>query len=673
MRTKTTWAALLLPALASAATTTGAPAGPASDTIVVTATRQPQPLDRVGSAISLITRQDILDRQATTAADILRSLPGIAVARSGPVGSQTQIRMRGAEANQLLVLIDGVEANDLAGADEFAFEHLSSYDIERIEVVRGPQSALWGSEALAGVINVVTRRPAAGLQADAFLEGGAYGTLNGGAYAGGRAGRGYASLSASRFDTGGNNAARSSAEDDGYDNSTASLATGFEFSPALKFDASYRHTRSGKAYDVESFATGLPADDANGDGRDDVFHSDTRQDYLRLGAHWDSFAGRWNHQFRYGLTDTSIDTQAEDLYSAGTIDRTSQDGRKSILSYQTSIGVTTDAPGNPADVLTLAIDHEREEFDQRGKVSSYDFDGDGVPDLVYDPNQSPSMHRMGYVAEYIATVSDDLTLAASIRHDDYSDFEDADTWRGTASWRPAGGPTRLHASIGTGVKAPTFTERFGYYPQQFAGNPSLKPEESTGWDIGVEQRLADGRIVADITYFRADLEDEINGTYCCTAGLFTAINMNGKSRRRGLEFTGSARLSEALTLDASYTYTDATEPAPGGGDRHEVRRPWHTAALNLDGKWLSGRLGLNLGIAYTGDREDVYFDGSFTPHRVELDNYTLVTVAASYDITRQISVYGRVENALDSDYEDVYGFNTPGAAAYLGLRLAMDR
>ncbi len=673
MRTQYAWAALLLPALASAETTTGAPAGPDRDTIIVTAARLPQPLDRTGSAVSLVTRQEIIDRQATTTASLLRDLPGIAVARSGPVGSQTQLRMRGAEANQVLVLIDGVEANDLAGADEFAFEHLGTLDIERIEVVRGPQSALWGSEALAGVINVVTRRPASGLQADAYLEGGAYGTVNGGAWAGGRAGRGYASVSASRFDTEGSNAARSGTEDDGYDNSTASVAGGFEISPALALDASYRHTSAGKAYDVESLATGLPADDANGDGRTDVFHTDARQDYLRVGASWDPLAGRWLHQLRYGLTDTSTDTLAEDLFSAGIIDHMSQDGRKSILSYQTSIGVTTDAPGNPADTLTLAIDHEREEFDQRGKVTSYDFDGDGVPDLVYDPNQSPSMDRTGYVAEYIATLGDNFTASASARHDDYSDFDDANTWRGTVSWRPAGGATRLHASIGTGVKTPTFTERFGYYPQQFAGNPDLRPEESTGWDAGVEQRFADGRVVADLTYFNADLEHEINGTYCCSAGLYTAINMAGKSRRRGVEFATSARLSGALALNAAYTYTDATEPAPGGGKQHELRRPWHTASLYLDGKWLSGRLGANLGLSYTGQREDIYYDGSFTPHRVGLGDYTLVTLAASYDITRRVSLYGRVENALDTDYEDVYGFNTPGAAAFIGLRLDMAR
>lgn len=671
MRTCLAWTGLLLSAPVMLTHAADVPGSRPDDTIIVTATALPQPLDRIGSAVSVVTREEIIERQASTSADLLRGLPGIAIARSGPVGAQTQLRMRGAEGNQVLVLIDGMAANDLAGADEFAFEHLNTFDIERIEVVRGPQSALWGSDALAGVINVVTRRPADGLRTGAFLEGGSFASFNGGAYTGGRFGRGFASAAFSRFDTHGVNAARSGSEDDAYDNSTVSLTGGFEFSPALNFDASYRHTSAGKDYDGESLFTGLPADDANGDGRTDVFHSELRQDYLRLGASWDPFAGRWTHQLRYGLTDTSTATRAENLFSAGTIDHTRQEGHKSALRYQTSIRMRADAHGNPADVLTLAVDHQREEFRQRGPVSSHDFDGDGVPDLVYDPNQDPAMHQTGYVAEYIAAISDDLTLSAAARHDDYSAFRNANTWRGTASWRPSGGLTRLHASRGTGVKTPTFTERFGFYPQQFAGNPSLQPEKSMGWDAGIERRFAAGNIVADLTYFHADLSNEINGLSCCVAGLYTATNMDGKSQRRGLEFTANARLSETWALNTTYTYTDASEPAPTGGDRHELRRPRHTAALHLIGKWWSGRLGLNTGLTYTGKRDDIYYDASFTPVRVSLRSYTLATLAARYEITPRLSVYTRVENAFGASYEDVYGFNTPGAAGYVGLRLGM--
>ena len=203
MRSQFVFAGLLAPAFAFA---DPSPAPP-QDTITVTAYLTPQPLDRAGSAVSIVGRDAIELRQAAVAAEALRSVPGLAIARSGPVGAQTQLRMRGAEANQVLVLIDGVEANDLATDDAFSFEHLTTFDIERIEVVRGPQSALWGSDALAGVINVVTRRPEQPLETGGFIEGGSFGTWNGGARIGGRTDRLSLVASASRLDTDGTNAA----------------------------------------------------------------------------------------------------------------------------------------------------------------------------------------------------------------------------------------------------------------------------------------------------------------------------------------------------------------------------------------------------------------------------------------------------------------------------------
>lgn len=656
----------------SAFTTTALASGPGPETIIVTAARLPQPIDQVGSAVSIVTRQDIDDRQATVVADVLRGLPGISIARSGPVGSQTQLRMRGAESNHVLVLIDGVPANDLAGADEFAFEHLHTFDIERIEVVRGPQSALWGSDALAGVINVLSRRPAEGLQAEARLEGGSFGTWNGGAWAGARNERGYASLSASRFDSSGSNASRSGDEDDGYDNTTVSLGAGYALAPSLDLDLSYRRTRAGNDFDNASILTGLPADDANGDGLVDTYHSTLRQDYLRTSVRWDPLDGLWTHQLRYGITDTETHTRAEDLYAPGVIDHTRQDGHKTGVYYQTSLRLRRDAQGNPLDVLSFAVDHQREQYRQRGPVSSYDFDGDGVADLVYDPNQSPSMHRTGYVAEYLASLGSHLNLSVGLRHDDYSDFDRANTWRTAASWRPGGGAARLHASLGRGVKTPTFIERFGYFAQQFAGNAQLRPERSLGWDAGIEGSLAGGSVVVDLSYFRADLKDEIDGNHCCVNGMYTAVNRPGTSHRSGVELSARAEISPTWALDAAYTYTDASEPVAGGRQR-ELRRPRHEAALALDGKWWSGRLGFHAALSHTGQRLDNFFDASFTPHRVSLGSYTLLTLAGQYEVSPALSIHARVENALGESYEDVYGFNTPGAAAYLGLRLAMKR
>jgi vitamin B12 transporter len=636
-------------------------AAAAAETMTVTAYRTPQALDRAGSAVSLISRDQIEERQAVLAADALRALPGVSVARSGPVGAQTQVRVRGAEANQLLVLIDGVEANDLATDDAFSFEHLTTADVERIEVVRGPQSALWGSDALAGVINVVTRRPTRLLETSGYVEGGSFGLANGGARIGVRDGAIAASASLSHFRTDGVNASRVGFEEDAYDNTTFNLAGTMTVSPNLTLDASVRHTDATAEFDALDYVDGvlLPVD---ADNQTDLGHT-----YARGGGRLDLADGRWSHELHYGITATDTDTAAENLFS-GDVDRASTEGDKYGLYYQSAIRVTAADAAGPGDLLTLALDHEREEFSQRA-----------APSFFGDPNQDQGLHTTGFAAEYIAFLGSGLTLSASARHDDNSDFGDVNTWRTTASWRLRESGPRLHGSVGTGQKSPTFFERYGYTPDTFVGNPDLEPETSTGWDAGVEQRWLDGRLVTDLTYFRADLDDEINGFFCPPPTFAcTAVNEPGESRRRGLELSAEAELSPAWSLTGSYTYTDAeeSETQPDGSDARvrEIRRPMHAAALNATARLLNGRLVVNGGVAYTGDREDDAFllDPPFAA-RVDLDEYTLVNLAISYELSRRVTVYGRVENALSEDYEDVYGFNTPGAGAFAGLRVSLDR
>ena len=643
--------------LAQSATTNPGPE------ITVTAYRTAQALENAGSAVSLIDRDAIRTRQSAVAADALRAVPGVSLARSGPLGAQTQLRMRGAEGNQVLVLIDGVEANDIATNDEFSFEHLTTFDIERIEVVRGPQSALWGSDALAGVINVVTRRPSSPQEADAFLESGADGFLNGGARVGFGSERASLAISGSHLRTDGTNASRTGGEDDGYDNTTFNVVGSALVLPFLTLDLSARHTRTRTDFDNFGSVDGelIPVDADSS--------TDADQGYLRSGARASLFGGRWTHELHYAITDTSTDTRSET--GPGFFDSSSVDGNKYGAYYQTSLQVV------PGHQLTLALSSEREEFSQRGTVQSYDFDEDGAPDLVLDPNQDESVHAKGYAAEYLAEVTRDLVLSASLRRDDYSDFDDVTTWRTTASWRLPDTKTRLHASLGTGQKTPTFVERFGFYPGQFAGNATLDPETSTGWDTGIERRWLDGRLVTDLTYFRADLEDEINGFDCSAGFPCTASNRDGTSHRKGLEFSAAAELAAGYSLDLAYTYTDATEPDTDSGARsREVRRPLHSGSLNLTGRLLQQRLTLNLGAYYTGEREDVVALDTFTPpytRRATLDSYMLLRLAASYEVTGNLSLYGRIENALDEDYEDVYGFRTPGAQAYVGVRMALQR
>ena len=385
------------------------------------------------------------------------------------------------------------------------------------------------------------------------------------------------------------------------------------------------------------------------------------------GARAALFDGRWTHDLHYGVTDTSTDTSSET--SAGAFADSSVKGHKYGVYYQTSVRLTPGTEARPGQLLTLAADHEREEFSQRGVVQDYGAFG------IYDPNQDRSLQTTGYAAEYLAYFGPDVTWSASARRDDNSDFDDVTTWRTTASWNLPAAATRLHASLGTGQKAPTFVERYGFYPRQFIGNPTLQPETSKGWDAGLEQRWLEGRLVTDLTYFRARLEHEINGSDCSTFPC-TASNENGTSQRAGVEFTADAELADGYTLNAAYTYTDATQPdtQAGGAQVRELRRPLHTGSVNLAGHWLGSRLTVNLGAAYTGAREDVVALDTFTEpftRRAELDAYTLVSLAASYAVTKQLTVYGRIENALDKAYEDVYGYNTPGAAGYVGLRVGL--
>ncbi len=615
------------------------------ENLVVTASRTPVPAEQVGSVVTVIDRDALDHRQTLIVSEVLREVPGVTVARGGPLGAQTQVRVRGAEANHLLVMIDGVEANDPAANDEFSFENLTAFDVQRIEIVRGPQTALWGSDALAGVINVVTREPTEPFTARGFLEGGGNATTAGGAFLGWLAESGSLALSASHLDTDGENIARQGAEEDGYRNTTATLKGAYRAGRAGTLELFARHTDARRDFDGVDFeSTGLPIDAD--------LHSDVIVDYVRLGARFQAL-GALDSELRA----TWLGSDTENF--TGGVEDSENEAEKYAVYYQSSLPLRGEL-----DRLTFALEHEREKFRQRGAATAFG-----------DPNQDQELDNTGAVIEYLANPTGRLSLSGSVRHDDNSDFDDATTYRLSAAYGLVPGVTRLHASWGTGRKTPTFIERYGYYPDLFIGNAALKPEESEGWDAGVEQILFGGRLRLDTTYFRADLTDEINGfVFDPVSGAFTAANEPGKSRRRGVEVALDAELPGGLAIAATYTYLDAEQPDPEVGRTREIRRPRHSASLNLAQQWLAGRLGVNFNATYTGERRDTFFPPFPEPvQTLTLEDYTLVNIATSYALTSSLTIYGRVENLLDEDYEDVYGFNTPGRVAYLGVRLALDR
>ncbi len=610
---------------------------------VVTASRIATPLIQVGSSISIITGEELEQRQIRLVSDALRSIPGVAVNRSGGPGTLSRVRIRGAEENHTLVLIDGIEANDIAFGSSFDFAHLLTSDIERIEVLRGAQSALWGSDAIGGVINIITKKGKGPTKISAELEGGSFGSGQLNANLSGGSERYHFSLGATGFHTDGTSVAPGGQEDDGYDNTTLSLKTGIIPRDNLNIDLVARYTSATTQFDPQDFA--FPPTATFGQVIDGDDESDNEQIYGRLQATLELLDGNWTHRIGTAISDTENEFFRDGLKTNST------DGRKLKYDYQTDFSFDTPDFAAAHHTLTLAVEREEEDFVQRGAT------------LDAPRNQDQDLSNTSVVGEYRLDLWDQLFLSSAVRHDNNDRFDDATTYRLTGAYVHPDTEIRLHSSYGTGVTNPSFTELFGFFPGTFVGNPDLKPEESESWDIGVEFPLLNNRASLDITYFHNDLEDEILPTFDSQTFLSSVENDQGRSRRQGVEIAGRAKLSENLNLTGAYTYTDSEDP----DGQQEARRPRHTASLNLNYGFLQQRAQLNLGVTYNGDQED--FDFTTIPSgRVTLDSYTLVNLGASYRFNDQLTFFGRVENLLDDSYQDVFGFDTPGIGAFVGLK-----
>ncbi len=607
------------------------------ETVVVRAAREPVDAAATGSAVTVLDEGYLAQRQTAALAEILRSVPGAAVSRAGPIGAQSQLRLRGAEANHTLVFIDGIRANDPAQNGEFNFAHLLNTDIEAVEVIRGPQSALWGSDALSGVINVRTRRGDEGLGGSLYAEGGANNWQNLGANArfGNQRLRG--AVGVASIETDGDNISRDGGEDDGYENTTATGNLDWAATEHLSIAGSLRHVDASNDYDEVDFSTGLPADSNS--------RSDTEQLYGRLGATLSTLDGRWRHSASVTLTDTDNENRAE-------FSRTRTEAEVLVFTLQTSFDLAL------GHTLTGAYERWEENFKQRGTASAFG-----------DPNRDEDIDTDSFIVEYRGQISENLSVQASARNDDNSDFDDKTTGRISAAWQVAE-RTTLRSAWGTGIKNPTFTERFGFFTN-FIGNPDLKPEESEGWELGIDQRLLDDRLRLSATWFDEELEDEING-FAFDAGLgdFTAVNEDGTSERQGLELSARWLLLEGLSLNAAYTWLDSSDP--DGSD--EIRRAEHIGSANLNWDFMSGRANLNLQVDYNGEQDDFFFPP--TPpfqERVELGDFTLISLAGSYRVLDSLELYARLENATDANYEEVFGFVAPGRTAIAGLRYRFGR
>lgn len=607
------------------------PVSEAMEVITVSAT--PININDAGSSVSVISRQNILDRNAGSVQDLLREIPGFSVNQQGSHGAVTQVRIRGAEANQVLVLINGIEVNDLAQGSEFDFSQISTNDIERIEIVRGPQSALWGSDAMAGVIHIITMPNTDDSSFDASLETGSFSTQRATFSANLGSSRHQTKLSVDYLDSDGTNIARNGNEDDGLENLTVSLAGRYAASDNLSLSYTIRHTDKTSEFDaIDFFTTGLPVD----------ADYETDSTYLYSGVSITQIVSdSIDHSLKASRTDTDNKT------SASNPDKDETSGVRDTFKYQFNYL-------DGANHLSLRVEHETEEYKQRGTTSFFG-----------DPNQNLDAKTDSFAAEY-RYVGERFNYSLSGRHDKNSEFDDSNSWRMTGNFKLS--QATLFASVGESIKNPTFTERFGFFTN-FIGNPDLEPEESLHWEIGARTSLLNDKLELAATYFNADLENEINGfVFDAGTGGFTSGNIDGESKRKGVELAFGYTQSERFDLRATYTYLDATQQGFNGSDVTEVRRPEHTGSLTMNYRWQQA--GLNFSVSYTGTQEDNFFP-PFPPfqERVELNAFTLVSLSGYYNLNDLVTVTARIENIADEDYEQVYGFASPGIGGHLGFRL----
>ena len=606
------------------------------ENILVSASLLPITINRSANAITIIDRNEINNRAVVSASDLLRDVAGLAVSRSGAQGSQTQIRMRGGEANHLLVLVDGVEANNPAQSDEFNWGTLVAAHIERIEIIRGPQSSMLGSDAMAGVVNIITRSADQPLSANAFFETGGFNTQNNGISIGFKDGGFDMRLGVSDLQTDGENISRSGSEKDGYENTNLNLKSGWRASDQLRLTFVARQSDGMNEYDADSDFDSLI------DDQDNV--SKFRSATMQLKADYSSFNGHWQHQLSMAQ---STNKNAEfNQRTPGTVTDSNKD------QYRLVSSLLWDELNHR---LSLLIEREEEEFQQRGPINDYGVFG------IYDPNQSRSRDTDSLALEYRADISEKLTLAVSTRHDDNSEFNSSDTSRVEAIYQ-INDSVRLRSAYGTAIKNPTFTERFGFYTN-FIGNPSLEPEESSNWELGIDQLFNQGGSTLSVTFFNSELENEIDGNFMDPVTFrYTSKNRQGLSKRQGMELTTVNKLNDALSLNTSYTYTDSVESDGANRLVDEVRRARHIGSLNLSWQAMDS-LHINANAQYNGSQMDVVY-----PKNVKLADYTVVNLSANYRATPNLDVYVRFDNLLNESYEEVFSYQTLGFSANIGVR-----
>ncbi|WP_198411852.1 TonB-dependent receptor plug domain-containing protein [Microvirga flavescens] len=620
------------------------------DEIVVTATRTPIDITKSGSAISVITAEEIAKESPRSITEVLRRVPGLSITETGGAGGVTTVRIRGAEARHTLVLIDGVRVNDPStAAGEFDFANLVATDIERIEVLRGPQSALYGSDAIGGVINVITRKGEGAPRFTLSAEGGSYGTKAARAAVSGSTERLSYAFSLTGFDTAGfsrygyrigriENTRLWPLESDSAQRLGASGRVGIKLTPDVELEFGGYASYNGAQYDA-----------AFGDFPDTPSQSQQRlfEGHSRLTAY--AFDRALRNTFTVSGSRTNRNYRDVSYFGfplSTSWMRSGYTGDSIAAEYQGDLNLNT------FGLLTFGAKIERD------SLVSTSRDVVPFPTPTTETNDVAQTTRSLF-AQHQITVFENLRLTFGGRLDDIENGDSFATWRTTAAYDVANTGMTLRASLGTGAKAPSLFQQF----DPSYGTPNLEAERSVGFDIGVDQRLMNDRLTLSATFFANRFRNLIDFAFdpdtCAPNQAFGCYLNIARARSTGVELSADMDIVPSfLRMKAVYTHTDAFDRET---DQRLARRPADEGRLGLIFTPAQG-LSIEPAIIFVGTRY------STTGQQDKLQAYARFDVYADYKINETFSLYARAENLTDTRYQDVYNYGTTGRAFHAGLR-----
>lgn len=633
---------IFIPAQEESQTKKKAP--PLQHEITVTANRIESRLDETASSVTVITREELDKLNKTTVLEALEVLPGLSTFQNGPTGSAASILIRGANSEHTKVLLDGIELNEpMSPSRSCNLAHILIEDVNRIEVIRGPQSTLYGTDALGGVVNIITRQEKGAPKFTLLSQGGTYNTGAMSASVSGSTAKFSYSLGGAFLYSEGFSAASSdntgNEEKDGYQNSTGSAQLGFSLRKNLDLSISIRayKTRS----EIDSFGS------ANFDDPNNV--ENNRSLIIKAGLRGLYLQNRWESRLDLVYTDfnRSYDNPIDEWHP-WEADNSEYKSMSQKLAWQNNFFLSN------AHTVTAGLEYQQEQ----GESAYHSESLWGPFDSIFSLRKA---HNTGIYIQDRLQAAKSFFATLGGRFDWHSRSGSSFTFRLAPSYWINQTNTRIKATLGTGFKAPSLYQLFA--PKSTwgpVGNDKLAAERSIGWDLGIEQNLLSHKLLLSITYFSNSFKNLIDFDY--SQGF---INI-GKATTDGMEISITLKPSTNLKILSFYTLTKAKDQ-----DTYEnlLRRPRHQLSSRIFYRLLD-RIDLAMDVIYTGAREDTYYS-DFATQRITLDSYLLFNSSFTFELSPTVKLFLRMNNILNQQYELIKGYQTPGFSVFGGIKLQL--